>query len=29
MSTTLWTAGSVIDVADNGFAAGLVTHNGR
>jgi site-specific DNA recombinase len=29
MSTTRWTAGSVIDIADNGFAAGLVTRNGR
>jgi site-specific DNA recombinase len=28
-ATTTWTAGSVIDVADAGFAAGLITHNGR
>jgi site-specific DNA recombinase len=28
-ATTTWTAGSVIDIADAGFAAGLITHNGR
>ncbi len=28
-ATTTWTAGSVIDIADSGFAAGLITHNGR
>jgi site-specific DNA recombinase len=28
-ATAVWTANSVIDVADSGFAAGLITHNGR
>jgi len=28
-ATTTWVAGSVIDVCDSGFAAGLITHNGR
>ncbi len=28
-ATTIWAAGSVIDIADSPFAAGLVTHNGR
>jgi site-specific DNA recombinase len=28
-ATTSWTAGSVIDVADSGFAAGFITHNGQ
>ncbi|MDP9434434.1 MAG: recombinase family protein [Actinomycetota bacterium] len=28
-ATNTWTTGSVIDIADAGFAAGLITHNGR
>lgn len=28
-ATIAWTAGSVIDIADAGFAAGLLTHNGQ
>ncbi len=28
-ATNTWTAGSVIDIADAGFAAALITHNGR
>lgn len=28
-ATTTWCAGSVIDVADSGFAAGLITHNSK
>ncbi len=28
-ATSTWLAGTVIDVADSGFAAGLITHNGR
>ncbi len=28
-ATSTWLAATVIDVADSGFAAGLITHNGR